>query len=142
MRGHLVKEHPGFSLAAPSLVRRLAPQWALFFPGARSLPRKRVQDPGMRSVFNEAPPDPCLTGVRIGLNMTPMAMTKTQVYLDREELKALHAVARRTGTSVAALVREAIRRVWVRPGGRGPVGLWNGKLRRSSVEHDAIYDDP
>jgi Ribbon-helix-helix protein, copG family len=38
--------------------------------------------------------------------MTPM--TKTQVYLREEELEALHEVARRSGRSVAALVREAV----------------------------------
>jgi hypothetical protein len=67
-------------------------------------------------------------------------MVKTQVYLRAEELTALHAVAKRSGKSVAELVREAIRRTWLRPGASGPVALWDGKVRRSSAEHDSIYD--
>ena len=35
-------------------------------------------------------------------------MTKTQVYLPEEDLAALHATAKRTGKSVAALIREAL----------------------------------
>lgn len=72
--------------------------------------------------------------------MTPM--TKTQVYLHEEELAALHAVARRTGRSMADLVREAVRQVWLRPASEGPVALWDGEPRRTSVEHDSIYDEP
>ena len=71
-----------------------------------------------------------------------MAMTKTQIYLREEELEALHEVARRSGKSVAALVREAIRRVWLRPSSKGPVALWDGKPRRTSNEHDTVYDEP
>lgn len=44
----------------------------------------------------------------------------TQVYLRDEELEALHSVAERLGRSVAELVREAIRRVWLRPDTQGP----------------------
>jgi hypothetical protein len=69
-------------------------------------------------------------------------MTKTQVYLRDEELAALHAVASKTGRSMADLVREAIRQVWLRPSNCGPVALWDGQPRRTSVEHDSIYDDP
>jgi Ribbon-helix-helix protein, copG family len=72
--------------------------------------------------------------------MTPMV--KTQVYLRAEELAALHGVARRSGRSVADLVREAVRHVWLRPEAQGPVALWNGKPSRTSVEHDRIYDEP
>ena len=71
--------------------------------------------------------------------MTPM--TKIQVYLREEELAALHAAARQTGRSMADLVREAVRRVWLRPGSDGPVALWDGDPRRSAVEHDSIYDE-
>ena len=74
------------------------------------------------------------------LKMTPMV--KTQVYLRAEELNALHGVAERSGRSVADLVREAIRRVWLRPEAAGPVALWDGLPSRSSVEHDRIYDEP
>ena len=71
-------------------------------------------------------------------------MVKTQVYLREEELEALRAAADRSGRSVADLVREAIRRVWLRPGiqPEEPVALWDGEPRRSSSEHDTIYDDP
>ena len=72
--------------------------------------------------------------------MTPRV--KTQVYLGREELDALHAVADRSGRSVADLVREAIRRVWLRPSAGGPVGLWDGPVAHPSTDHDRIYDEP
>jgi hypothetical protein len=83
-----------------------------------------------------------LTGVSSNRKMTPMTMTKTQVYLGREELEALHQVANRSGRSVADLIREAIRRVWLRPAGQGPVALWDGMPQRASVDHDSIYDNP
>jgi Ribbon-helix-helix protein, copG family len=70
--------------------------------------------------------------------MTPMV--KTQVYLRDEELRALHSVAERSGRSVADLVREAIRRVWLRRDAQGPVALWDGAPAHTSVEHDHIYD--
>ena len=69
-------------------------------------------------------------------------MVKTQVYLGREELEALHAVAARSNRPVADLIREAIRRVWLRPGRGGPVALWDGEPARPSVDHDSIYDSP
>lgn len=69
-------------------------------------------------------------------------MTKTQVYLREEELEALREMAKRSGQSVAELVREAVRRVWLPPTGAGPVGLWDGEPRRTSLEHDSIYDEP
>jgi len=71
--------------------------------------------------------------------VTPMK--KTQVYLPEEDLAALHATAERTGKSVAELIREAIRQVWLRPAD-GPVALWDGPARASSDEHDHIYDEP
>lgn len=69
-------------------------------------------------------------------------MVKTQVYLREEELAALHRVAERANRPVAALVRDAIRRVWLRPDSAGPVALWDGVPGRTSSEHDAIYDEP
>ena len=68
-------------------------------------------------------------------------MVKTQVYLPAEDLEALQKVARRSGRSVADLVRDAIRRVWLRPVASGPVALWDGDPTGTSVEHDAIYDE-
>ena len=70
-------------------------------------------------------------------------MTKTQVYLAEEDLRALHGAARRTGRSVASLIREAIQRVWLQTETTaGPVALWDGPVKRASVDHDAIYDEP
>lgn len=69
-------------------------------------------------------------------------MVKTQVYLREEELRELHRIAKRTGKSIAELVREAIRRAWLRPQHEGPVGLWTGAARVTSVDHDSIYDEP
>ena len=51
-------------------------------------------------------------------------------------------MAKRTGKSVAALVREAVRQVWVRPTPIGPVGIWDGASKRGSADHDSIYDEP
>ncbi len=81
-----------------------------------------------------------LTGVSAHYKLTPVV--KTQVYLGREELEALHQVADRSDRSVADLIREAIRRVWLRPTGQGPVALWDGPPQRASVDHDSIYDNP
>lgn len=67
-------------------------------------------------------------------------MIKTQVYLPEEDLQALRDVAKRNGRSVADLVREAVRRVWLRPPSDGPVALWEGMPARTSWEHDSIYD--
>jgi hypothetical protein len=69
-------------------------------------------------------------------------MTKIQVCLREEELAALREVARRSGKTVAALVRDAVRQVWLRPVSDGPVNLWDREPRRSSAEHDTLYDEP
>jgi hypothetical protein len=79
------------------------------------------------------------------VNLTPtVSMTKTQVYLTEQDLSALHELSERTGKSVAELIREAIRAVWLRPSASemGPVSIWSGPIRRTSVEHDSIYDEP
>lgn len=69
-------------------------------------------------------------------------MVKTQVYLRKEELDALHAAAARSGRSVAELVREAIRKAVLKPAAGGPVAIWDGEPRRTSVEHDSVHDEP
>jgi Ribbon-helix-helix protein, copG family len=69
-------------------------------------------------------------------------MEKTQVYLRKEELQALREAAARSGRSVAELVREAIRKVVLKPGTKGPVAIWDGKPKRTSIDHDSIYDEP
>jgi hypothetical protein len=69
-------------------------------------------------------------------------MEKTQVYLRKDELDALRKAAARTGRSVAALVRDAIRKVVLKPRAAGPVGIWDGEPRRTSIDHDSIHDEP
>lgn len=70
-------------------------------------------------------------------------MEKTQVYLRKEELEALREAAARSGRSVADLVREAIRKVVLKPqASSGPVAVWDGEPRRTSIEHDSVHDEP
>ena len=68
-------------------------------------------------------------------------MEKTQVYLRKEELAALRKAAARSGRSVADLVRDAIRKVVLKPHTTGPVAIWNGEPKRLSVEHDSVHDE-
>jgi plasmid stability protein len=68
-------------------------------------------------------------------------MEKTQVYLPREELDALRKAAARSGRSVAALVRDAIRKVVLKPRAEGPVAIWDGEPKRTSIDHDSVYDE-
>ncbi len=68
-------------------------------------------------------------------------MEKTQVYLRKEELAALRKAAARSGRSIADLIREAIRKQVLKPHAGGPVALWDGEPRRSSIDHDSIYDE-
>jgi plasmid stability protein len=68
-------------------------------------------------------------------------MEKTQVYLPKEELDALRAAAARSGRSVADLIREAIRKVILKPTAEGPVAIWDGEPKRTSVEHDTVHDE-
>ena len=67
-------------------------------------------------------------------------MEKTQIYLRKEELDALRKAAARSGRSVAELVRDAIRKVVLRPRGVGPVAIWDGEPKRASIDHDSIHD--
>lgn len=69
-------------------------------------------------------------------------MEKTQVYLRKEELKALREAAARSGRSVAELVRDAIRKVVLKPPTTGPVAIWDGVPRRTSIEHDTVHEEP
>lgn len=66
-------------------------------------------------------------------------MVKTQIYLPEDDLKALRETAQRSGRSMADLVREAVRQVWLRPDSisAGPVALWDGMPSRTCIEHDA-----
>lgn len=69
-------------------------------------------------------------------------MEKIQVYFPPEELSALRKAAARTGRSLAELVREAVRKQLLAPQAKGPVALWDGETRQTSLDHDSIYDDP
>ncbi len=68
-------------------------------------------------------------------------MEKTQIYLPAEELAALRKAATRSGRSVADLVREAIRKHILKPSAQGPVALWEGEPRRTSIDHDSVHDE-
>jgi hypothetical protein len=81
-----------------------------------------------------------LTYVTPDLRLTHME--KTQVYLRKEELDALRKAAARSGRSVAELVRDAIRRVVLKPPTAGPVAIWDGEPRRTSIDHDSVHDEP
>ena len=69
-------------------------------------------------------------------------MEKTQVYLRKEELAALRKAAARSGRSVAELVRDAIRKVVLKPQAAGPVAIWDGEPKRASFDHDSVHDEP
>jgi hypothetical protein len=75
-------------------------------------------------------------------NIKVTYMEKTQVYLRKEELDALRKAAARTGRSVAELVRDAIRKIVLKPQVEGPVAIWDGEPKRASIEHDSVYDEP
>jgi hypothetical protein len=62
-----------------------------------------------------------------------------------ERLFVCSGVAARSKRSVAALVREAARKVALMPPdavAEGPVAIWHGTPKRTSIEHDSIYDEP
>lgn len=67
-------------------------------------------------------------------------MEKIQIYLPREELDVLRKAAVRSRCSVSDLVRDAIRKVVLKPPAAGPVALWDGEPKRSSIEHDSVED--
>jgi Ribbon-helix-helix protein, copG family len=69
-------------------------------------------------------------------------MEKTQVYLPKEELDALREAAARSGRSIAEIIRDAIRQVVLKPQAAGPVAIWDGKPKRTSIDHDSVHDEP
>jgi hypothetical protein len=69
-------------------------------------------------------------------------MEKTQIYLRKEELEALRKAAARSGRSIADLVRDAIRKFVLKPQAAGPVAIWDGTPKRTSIEHDSVHDEP
>jgi hypothetical protein len=68
-------------------------------------------------------------------------MEKIQVYFPKEELGALREAARRSGRSVAEIVREAVRKATPRAEVGDPVAIWDGEPQGSSLDHDSIYDE-
>jgi ribbon-helix-helix CopG family protein len=69
-------------------------------------------------------------------------MEKIQVYVRKEELDELRKAAARSGRSVAEVVRDAIRKDVLKPRAAGPVAIWDGEPKRTSIEHDSVYDEP
>jgi hypothetical protein len=65
-------------------------------------------------------------------------MEKIQIYLRKEEIVALQRDAERSGRSVADLARNAIRKFALTLQVAGPVAIWDGVPKRSSVEHDSV----
>jgi hypothetical protein len=68
-------------------------------------------------------------------------MEKTQVYLRKEEIAALRKAATRTGRSMAELIRDAVRKAVLKPSAAGPIAIWDGKPKRTSIEHDSVHDE-
>jgi hypothetical protein len=68
-------------------------------------------------------------------------MEKMQVYLRKEELAALRRIAARSKRSVAEVVRDAVRKVVLKPSAAGPVAIWDGAPKRTSIEHDSVHDE-
>jgi hypothetical protein len=69
-------------------------------------------------------------------------MEKIQVYLRKEELDELRKAATGSGRSVAEMVRYAIRKVVLKPQAAGPVAIWDGEPKRTSIEHDSVHHEP
>ena len=69
-------------------------------------------------------------------------MEKTQVYLRKEELNALRKVSRAIKAQRCCAGREAVRKVILMPPAEGPVAIWDGEPKRSSIEHDSVHDEP
>jgi hypothetical protein len=63
-------------------------------------------------------------------------LEKTQLHLPKEELDALREAAKRPDRSVAALVREGISTVVLKPTLTGPMAIWDGIPKRTSLDHD------
>jgi hypothetical protein len=68
-------------------------------------------------------------------------MARIQIYLPTDELVAVRDAASRSGRSVSGLIREAIRKQLTEPPARGPVALWDGEPRRTSIDHSDVPDE-
>jgi hypothetical protein len=78
--------------------------------------------------------------VNTGIKLT--YMEKIPIYFRKGELEALRKAAARSGRSVAELVRDAVRQVVLKLRSAGPAALWDGKPKRTSIEHDSVHDEP
>lgn len=68
-------------------------------------------------------------------------MVKTRIHFPERGLSALKDAAQHSGRRVVGLVRQAVRCVRLCPPVEGPVALWDGVPTRTSMEHDAIYNE-
>ncbi|MBV9111376.1 MAG: ribbon-helix-helix protein, CopG family [Hyphomicrobiales bacterium] len=66
-------------------------------------------------------------------------MQKTQIYLGKEEHEGLRKAAARSKRSRAALIRDAICQVMLKPRAAGVVAIWDGDPKRASNEHDDAH---
>ena len=69
-------------------------------------------------------------------------MVRLQISLQEKDPNLLRHTAVRSGQSVADLVREAVRRVWLWPTASGSVALWDGIPGHALINHNVIYEGP
>ena len=43
---------------------------------------------------------------------------------------------------ISSLVREAVRKVLLMPAAEGPIAIWDGEPKRSSLDHESVHDEP
>jgi hypothetical protein len=67
---------------------------------------------------------------------------KTQVCLRKKSLTRCARLPRGSGWSVAEIIRDAIRQVVLKPHSSGPVAIWDGKPKRTSIDHNSVHDEP
>ena len=63
-----------------------------------------------------------------------------ELYVDACGPDALRIAAARSGRSIAELIRDAIRKVVLTPQAAGPVAIWDGEPKRTSIAHDSVHD--
>ena len=56
--------------------------------------------------------------------------------------EALRKADARSGRVVADLVRDAIRKILLKPQAIGRIAILDGEPKRASIEHDSIHDEP
>ena len=93
--------------------------------------------PQMEPWFGEEEANAVCTSTKIGFASTGSAPTSTN---PKEELDALRMAAAHSGRSIAELIRDAIRKIVLKPQAAGPVAIWDGEPKRPSIEHDNVPD--